>query len=392
MSAHRNPIARWMTAALLVLAAHSGCGDPNTDFLMSDEVRPANRLADEKSPYLLQHADNPVHWYPWGEAAFEAARRLDRPIFLSIGYATCHWCHVMEHESFEDSAVADLMNAAFVNIKVDREERPDVDDVYMTVCQALTNSGGWPLTIIMTPDRWPFFAGTYIPRESRFGRPGMLELIPRIQELWATQRDALLSDADKITGHLRAMAGGAPGEALTDTLLEDARAQLAERFDRRHGGFGERPKFPTPHNLLFLLRQYRRSGDPATLAMVETTLTAMRRGGLFDHVGFGFHRYSTDPQWLVPHFEKMLYDQAMLCLAYLEAWQVTGARRYADTAREIIAYVRRDMTGPGGAFYSAEDADSEGEEGKFYVWTLEEIRAVLDERSAERFIAAFNLI
>lgn len=349
-----------------------------------------NRLSREKSPYLLQHAENPVDWYPWGEEAFAAAKAQDKPIFLSIGYSTCHWCHVMAHESFEDPAVATLLNETFINIKVDREERPDVDDVYMTVCQMLTGSGGWPLSIIMTPAKEPFFAATYIPKERRFNRYGMLELIPQIKNLWETDRARLLESAQKITEALSQTASGLAAGQLPPEILKLAYSQLEESYDHRHGGFGSRPKFPTPHNLMYLLRFYRRSGHRQALEMVETTLQNMRRGGIFDQIGFGFHRYSTDEHWLVPHFEKMLYDQALLSMVYTEAFQVTGKEEYQTTVREILTYVLRDLADPAGGFYSAEDADSEGEEGKFYLWNNEEIRAVLGNREGDLFIKVFN--
>ena len=342
-----------------------------------------NRLAHEKSPYLLQHADNPVDWYPWGEAAFDAARTQDKPIFLSIGYSTCHWCHVMEHESFEDPIVAALMNEAFVNVKVDREERPDIDHVYMTVGQMMTGSGGWPLTIIMTPDRRPFFAATYIPRTSRMGRLGMIDLVPRVQQLWSSERERLMASADEIVGQLRSVqAPAADTELDSDRLLADAVRQLADRYDSRHGGFGAAPKFPSPHSLVFLLRYAASHDAPAARDMVLDTLAAMRRGGIFDQVGFGFHRYSTDAAWRLPHFEKMLYDQAMQLLAVTEAFQRTGDTDLRRTASEIMTYVLRDMRSPDGAFYSAEDADSEGEEGRFYVWTMDQLREVLGEDDA----------
>ena len=349
-----------------------------------------NRLADESSPYLLQHADNPVDWYPWGEAAFAAARRQDRPIFLSIGYATCHWCHVMEHESFEDADVAELMNRTFVNVKVDREERPDVDDVYMTVAQMLTGGGGWPLTIIMTPDGQPFYAATYIPRESRLGRPGMTDLVPRISQLWREQRDTILGSAQEISSHLERAVSADVSGAVDPGVVDAAYEQLARRFDPVNGGFGTAPKFPSPHTLLFLLSYGRLADEPKAVEMVERTLSRMRRGGIWDHLGFGFHRYSTDAEWLLPHFEKMLYDQAMLALAFSEAFDVTGDERYARTVREILRYVLRDMTSPEGAFYSAEDADSEGEEGRFYVWTLEQLRSTLPAADLELVTAAWG--
>ncbi len=353
--------------------------------------RKPNRLVNEKSPYLLQHAYNPVDWFPWGEAAFEKARKDDKPILLSIGYSTCHWCHVMERESFEDEEVARLMNETFVSIKVDREERPDIDHLYMTVCQMMTGGGGWPLNIVMGPDKKPFFAGTYFPKESRYGRIGMMDLSRRIKELWTTNRDDVKQSADKVMAALRQVPDDSPGEAPGADALETAYGQLAQRFDEAHGGFSQAPKFPTPHNMLFLLRYGKRTGDTKALAMVEKTLQALRMGGVYDHVGFGFHRYSTDAEWLVPHFEKMLYDQALLVMAYTEAYQATGKPEYETTAREIISYALRDMTAPEGGFYSAEDADSEGEEGKFYVWTLEELRRVLDPKEAELFAEAFNL-
>jgi uncharacterized protein YyaL (SSP411 family) len=351
----------------------------------------ANRLVREKSPYLLQHAYNPVDWYPWGSEAFETARRENKPIFLSIGYSTCHWCHVMERESFEDPEVARLMNEAFVSIKVDREERPDVDGIYMSVCQMLTGSGGWPLTIVMTPDKRPFYAATYIPKEDRFGRLGMMALVPRIQRAWAAQHDEILRSADQIVAGLQSLTASAGGESLGESTLKLSYQQLASRFDEIYGGFGNAPKFPTPHNLSFLLRYWKRSGDPRALEMVEKTLQAMRRGGIYDHLGFGLHRYSTDAQWLVPHFEKMLYDQALLVMAYTDAFQATRRKEYEKTAREILTYVLRDMTSPGGGFYSAEDADTEGKEGLSYVWRLDEIRQVLGPQEADWVIRVFNV-
>ncbi|MBW2184734.1 MAG: thioredoxin domain-containing protein [Deltaproteobacteria bacterium] len=353
--------------------------------------RPYNRLKFEKSPYLLQHADNPVEWYPWGQEAFEKARKENKPIFLSIGYSTCHWCHVMEHESFEDPEVARLMNEAFICIKVDREERPDIDKIYMTVCQMLTGSGGWPLTIIMTPDKKPFFAATYIPKESRFGRAGMVDLIPQIKERWATNQSELLNSASQIVSFLTQTPPDSSAKELDHTTLQSAFNQLSQRFDQSYGGFSSSPKFPTPHNLLFLLRYWKRSGDKHALAMVEKTLQAMRLGGIYDHVGYGFHRYSTDGRWFLPHFEKMLYDQAMLAMAYTEAYQATGNEEYEKTAREIFTYVLRDMTAKDGGFFSAEDADSEGEEGKFYLWSQDEIQRILTKEESELIIKIFNL-
>jgi uncharacterized protein YyaL (SSP411 family) len=341
-----------------------------------------NRLIEEQSPYLLQHAANPVDWYPWGEEAFQRARLEDRPVFLSIGYSTCHWCHVMEHESFEDPGVAALLNESFVAIKVDREERPDIDAVYMTVCQMTTGHGGWPLTIVMTPDKQPFFAGTYFPRESRGGRIGMLELLPQLRDHWLHARQQVEGSAERIVTALSEQATRGAGGELDESALEAAFGQLAGNYDRLQGGFGKAPKFPTPHNLLFLLRYWQRTGRDEALVMVETTLRAMRRGGVFDQVGFGFHRYSTDARWLLPHFEKMLYDQALLAMAYTEAYQATGRAEHADVAREILTYVLRDMTDPTGGFYSAEDADSEGREGKFYVWSANQLEEVLGPEDA----------
>jgi len=350
-----------------------------------------NRLANEKSPYLLQHADNPVDWHPWGDEAFEKAEMEDKPIFLSIGYSTCHWCHVMAHESFEDPEVAALMNEAFISIKVDREERPDIDNIYMTVCQMLTGQGGWPLTIIMAPDKKPFYAATYIPKRTSYGRIGMLDLAPKVKELWQTNRRQLLDDAEKITVHLRAAAPEGPGEVLGRSVIDEAYNRLVMDFDGQHGGFGSAPKFPTPHVLMFLLRYWHHTGQNRALAMAESTLQAMAGGGIKDHLGFGFHRYSVDQSWLIPHFEKMLYDQALLTMAYTEAFQATGKEQYRTVAEEILSYVLRDMTDHEGGFHSAEDADSEGEEGKFYIWTETEIREVLGQGDADLAIRVFNI-
>ncbi|HYF02707.1 MAG TPA: thioredoxin domain-containing protein [Patescibacteria group bacterium] len=343
-----------------------------------------NALAQEKSPYLLQHAHNPVNWMPWSEEAFKKAADEDKPVFLSIGYSTCHWCHVMEHESFENEEIAQMMNDTFVCVKVDREERPDIDHVYMAVTQMMTGHGGWPMTVVMTPDKKPFFAGTYFPPRARFGRSGMFELIPKIAEVWKTQRKKISESAEEITSHLKkTMDGVSAGMALGEESLKSAFDVLSKNFDGERGGFGQKPKFPTPHVFLFLLRYWKRSGDITAIAMVEKTLQEMRRGGIYDHIGFGFHRYSTDRNWLLPHFEKMLYDQAMLALSYIELYQATHNEDYAQTAREIFTYVLRDMTSPDGGFYSAEDADSEGEEGKFYVWTEAELREILGDSDAE---------
>ncbi len=351
----------------------------------------SNRLIHEKSPYLLQHAHNPVDWYPWGDEAFEKAQAEDKPVFLSIGYSTCHWCHVMERESFEDGEVARLLNEGFVSIKVDREERPDIDNVYMVVCQSMTGGGGWPLTIIMTPEKRPFFAATYVPKRARFGRSGMVELLPQVLAVWRDRRSDATGLADRIAESLAGLSRTAPGGDVGIALLDAAYRDLSESFDERHGGFGGAPKFPTPDRIRFLLRHWRRTGDTDALEMVERTLRSMRRGGVYDHVGFGFHRYSTDDRWLLPHFEKMLYDQALLAVAYLEAFQATGNEEYALTAREIFTYVLRDMSSPEGGFCSAEDADSEGEEGKFYLWTEQELREALAPAEAELAVSVFNV-
>ena len=353
--------------------------------------RPPNKLIREKSPYLLQHAYNPVDWHPWGDEAFNKAAKEDKPIFLSIGYSTCHWCHVMEKGSFEDADVARLMNETFVCIKVDREERPDIDSAYMAVCQMITGSGGWPLTIIITPDKRPFFAGTYIPKESRFGRMGMLDLIANVKELWQLRRKDIMDSAEKITYALSSASEIQGEEELGEAAIKETFERLSQIFDAGHGGFGYTPKFPTPHHLTFLLRCWKRAGDAQALLMAEKTLQGMRCGGIYDHVGFGFHRYSTDSEWLLPHFEKMLYDQALIAMAYIEAYQAADKEEYKKTAQGIFNYVLRDMADKDGGFYSAEDADSEGEEGKFYLWTTEEVRNLLGEDDAKLIIRVFHL-
>ncbi len=372
------------------------------DNILQFKQKKQNRLAGEKSPYLLQHAENPVDWYAWGEEAFERARAEDKPIFLSIGYATCHWCHVMERECFEDTEVADVMNSGYICIKVDREERPDIDQVYMTVAQLISHSGGWPLNIIMTPEKKPFFAGTYIPKRGRFDSPGMMELLPHVKKLWLENRDDLVGSADKITKALVGMdAKLAVAEPGLETASPDAGVsglewmdaaykELADHFDPVNGGFGGASKFPTPHNLDFLIRHSARTGNDHALLMAEKTLKMMRLGGIFDHVGFGFHRYSTDARWMLPHFEKMLYDQALIADAYTEAYQATKNDFYKQTAREVMDYVLRDMTDNKGGFHSAQDADSEGVEGKFYVWSLDELEDVLGSE-AEFCMKVFNV-
>jgi uncharacterized protein YyaL (SSP411 family) len=351
-------------------------------------MKKPNKLIYEKSPYLLQHAYNPVNWYPWGEEAFEKARNEDKPVFLSIGYSTCHWCHVMEKESFEDEEVAGLMNQYFVSIKVDREERPDLDGIYMLVCQMITGSGGWPLSIIITPDKKPFYAGTYFPKEDRFGRMGMLSLIPGIYKVWKNQREEILKSVNEISSALNSSLTKQTVKEINENVLDKAFNYFSNQFDIENGGFGTSPKFPTPHNVLFLLRYWKRKNSKKALEMVEKTLECMYRGGIYDHIGFGFHRYSTDKIWLVPHFEKMIYDQALLVNAYIEAFQATKKEFYKNAAEEVLNYVLRDMTSPAGGFYSAEDADSEGEEGKFYLWTKEEIERIL---TGEDLSLALNL-
>ncbi|AXV36995.1 MAG: thioredoxin domain-containing protein [Methanobacterium sp. BRmetb2] len=354
------------------------------------EAEYTNKLIKEKNPYLLQHAHNPVDWYPWSEEAFQKAKDENKPIFLSIGYSTCHWCHVMAHESFEDPDVAQLMNETFISIKVDREERPDIDSVYMTVCQVITGTGGWPLSIIMTPNKKPFFAGTYIPKDTIYGRTGLKDITLNIKELWSKNPEEALKSADKIVDVVEEISLTSPGDQLDESILKKAYSMFQESYDENYGGFGMIQKFPSPHNLMFLLRYHMRYDDQKALEMVEKTLSSMKNGGIYDHIGHGFHRYSVDPQWLVPHFEKMLYDQAMIAIAYIEAFQITRNPLYKKTAQEIFTYVLRDMQSNEGGFYSAEDADSEGVEGKFYVWTKNEFIDVLGE-DAELMSRIFNV-
>ncbi|NLK00081.1 MAG: thioredoxin domain-containing protein [Clostridia bacterium] len=351
----------------------------------------SNRLADEKSPYLLQHAHNPVDWYPWGEKAFDRALGEDKPIFLSIGYSTCHWCHVMERESFEDGEVAEILNKYFVAVKVDREERPDIDTIYMSFCQALTGSGGWPLTVFLTPEQKPFYAGTYFPKHSQQGMPGLMELLESIHEAWDNNREDLISSGDQITEIVeKQVFHHSPGELKKD-ILHRAYHHLEEIFDPGDGGFGTAPKFPSPHQLTFLLRYWRLTNNEKALDMVEKTLESMYRGGIYDHIGFGFARYSVDQKWLVPHFEKMLYDNALLALCYGEAYQATQRPLYKKVVKEIFTYILRDMSHEKGGFYSAEDADSEGVEGKFYIWTPEEIKKVLGEELGEAYCETYDI-
>jgi uncharacterized protein YyaL (SSP411 family) len=353
----------------------------------------ANRLAQELSPYLLQHAGNPVDWRPWNAEALGAARQEQKPIFLSIGYSSCHWCHVMAHESFEDPDIARLLNRHFVSIKVDREERLDLDQIYMEAVQMMTGRGGWPMSVFLTPEGKPFFGGTYWPPHARGGMPGFDQVLGAVADAWQNRSEELLAQAERMTQSLREVVEqgfDAARAELDDTPRAEAEAALRQSFDAQQGGFGPPPKFPQPLALRWLLGRWRRSGDDALLEMVTTTLDHMAQGGLFDHLGGGFHRYSVDGRWLVPHFEKMLYDNASLAVCYLEAWQATGQPRYAEVVRQTLDYLLRDMTDPLGGFYSGEDADSEGEEGKFYLWTPGEIQAVLGPQAAELFCRVYD--
>jgi uncharacterized protein YyaL (SSP411 family) len=344
-----------------------------------------NHLKNEKSPYLKQHVNNPVDWYPWGDEAFKKAKAENKPIFLSIGYSTCHWCHVMEHESFEDQAVAKLLNDSFVSIKVDREERPDIDSVFMMVCQMMTGQGGWPLTIFLTPDQKPFFAGTYFPKSSKYGRVGMVDILPRIQDIWKNNKTELAQTVDGIQAALNASQVKSTQSPDFDLqqLVDKTKEELSEMFDAENGGFGTKPKFPSPHKLIFLLENYKLTNDKESLEMVEKTLFKMHQGGFYDHIGDGFHRYSTDEKWILPHFEKMLYDQAWLSYAYTYCYELTRNPFFKTIAQNTYDFVAREMTSPEGGFYSAFDADSEGEEGKFYVWTVQELEKIL---SAEELV------
>jgi uncharacterized protein YyaL (SSP411 family) len=344
-----------------------------------------NRLAEETSPYLRQHKDNPVDWYPWGEEAFARARAEDKPVLLSVGYAACHWCHVMAHESFEDPETAAVINDLFVNVKVDREERPDVDAIYMDAVQAMVGRGGWPMTVFLTPDGRPFFGGTYFPNTPRAGMPSFIQLCQAVAETWRERRADVDEQAERLTSALNQSTNLAAGssEPPGAELLRAASTALSSRFDPKWGGFGGAPKFPQPDQLDLLLRNYARTHDRATLAIVTTTLDAMASGGIYDQLGGGFHRYSVDARWLVPHFEKMLYDQALIARAYLHAWKVTGHGRYLQVLSETIDYVRRDLHHPDGGFFSSEDADSEGVEGKFYVWQLAELQEELGAGAPE---------
>lgn len=353
--------------------------------------RKPNRLINEKSPYLLQHAHNPVEWFPWGEEAFSKAQREGKPVFLSIGYSTCHWCHVMEEESFADQEVADYLNEHYISIKVDREERPDIDNYYMSVCQALTGSGGWPLTVLLAPDKKPFYAGTYFPKRRKMGHMGLMEVLTQIQQRWSANAESILEMSEQIVTELNEKMSQHESGTVDEELIQRAYRQFEESYDQEYGGFGSEPKFPSPHNLMFLMNYYKVYKERKALDMVETTLLRMYQGGIYDHVGFGFSRYATDQKWLIPHFEKMLYDNALLAMAYLEAYQLTEKQLYADISQSIFTYVLRDMTSPEGAFYSAEDADSEGVEGKFYLFSREEIEDTLGVEEMHRYCNVYGI-
>jgi uncharacterized protein YyaL (SSP411 family) len=363
---------------------------------MADSQTPThstNRLARETSPYLLQHAHNPVDWYPWGPEALERAKAEDKPIFLSVGYSACHWCHVMEHESFENPQIAALMNAHFVNIKVDREERPDIDNIYMAAVQAMNGQGGWPMSVFLTPDQQPFFGGTYYPPQDTRGMPGFARVLDSVSHAWKERRTEIVGAAGEMSTQLRQITstGAATTDELTTKVLDDAYRKLARTFDPTHGGFGSAPKFPHPMDVKVLLRQFSRTGDTVPLSMARLTLDKMARGGIYDHLGGGFARYSTDERWLVPHFEKMLYDNALLTSAYLEAFEATQEPEYARVAQETLNYVLREMTDTNGGFYSTQDADSEGVEGKYYVWALGEIQQILGDSRAKAFAYVHDL-
>ncbi|MCI8634095.1 MAG: thioredoxin domain-containing protein [Eubacterium sp.] len=350
----------------------------------------SNHLKYTSSPYLLQHAENPVDWYPWCEEAFEKARKEDKPVFLSIGYSTCHWCHVMAHESFENRTTAEILNRYFISIKVDREERPDIDSVYMSVCQAFTGSGGWPVSIFMTWDKKPFLAGTYFPVQPKYGMPGFSDLLLAVERQWNSNRDDLLRSADQIIAHLK-QPQVSGNSADQENFSERAVQLFLKSFDGVYGGFEEAPKFPIPHNLWFLTLYAKQNSRPDVLDMAEKTLTQMRKGGIFDHIGYGFSRYSTDRYFLVPHFEKMLYDNALLIIAYASVYSITQKQLYLDTAEKTAQYVLREMTSADGGFYSGQDADSEGKEGKYYTFALTEIMDVLGKERGKQFSEAFDI-
>jgi hypothetical protein len=366
--------------------------DLDKNSLPSDGGPEFNRLIFARSPYLLQHAENPVDWYQWGDEAFDKAKREDKPVFLSIGYATCHWCHVMERESFEDRDVASVLNRNFVSIKVDREERPDIDDQYMTVAQMVLEGGaGWPLSAFLGSDRKPFYVATYIPKQARPGMPGIVDILDKIAEVWRTKRDVVETTCETIIKNLAAKAEPTPAAIPESGVISDAYNYLETIYDREWGGFGAAPKFPRPLYLSFLLRFWKKEGNSLALEMVENSLKMMSKGGIYDQLGFGFHRYSVDQHWQAPHFEKMLYDQGMLAIVYLEAFQVTGEPFYKNVAEEIFTFVLADMTSQEGGFYSARDADSEGAEGKFYLWTPTEVQSILGEKAAETVCGLYDI-
>jgi uncharacterized protein len=388
--------ARWLAAVALMLSAAIVFGAENSvkeEARMEQKHSHTNRLAKEKSPYLLQHQHNPVDWYAWGNEAFEKARKENKPILLSIGYSTCHWCHVMERESFEDETLAKFLNEHFVAIKVDREERPDVDKIYMTAMQAMGLGGGWPLNAFLTPELKPFYGGTYFPPQAKYGRPSFLQVLENVHELWTTRHGDVLASANDMQKQLQRITTQESdhGRELSPAILEGAARAFKNEYDSKNGGFGRAPKFPRPTQPQFLLRWGVRHNDKEAIKMVLHTCDAMAAGGMYDQLGGGFARYSVDEKWLVPHFEKMLYDNAQLIHLYLDAFLVSGEKRYADVARDIIRYVLRDMTHRDGGFFSAEDADSEGKEGKFYAWTKEELEKLLTKEEAEAAIKYFGL-
>jgi len=399
---------------LMLVSLMSGCqSNEQQESIVPEtpkEVKQAsNRLIHEKSPYLLQHADNPVDWYPWGDEAFEKAKKEDKPIFLSIGYSTCHWCHVMEHESFEDPIVSSKINEYFIPIKVDREERPDIDNIYMSAVMAMTGRGGWPLTVVLTHDKKPFFGGTYFPPYAKWGSPGLMDVMESIHNTWTNNREKVFETSSQLTDMLIQRAtNDAQAGPLSPDVLQNSFRQLNSSYDSAYGGFGSSPKFPTSHNLSLLLRHWKRASEPKALEIVEKTLKAMAAGGMYDHIGGGFHRYATDRQWQIPHFEKMLYDQAILSRTYLEAYQITKNEFYADITREVFDYVLRDLHHAKGGFYSAEDADSldpdefknitpdpnqshEKKEGSFYLWREAEIDELLDKVDTQVFKYHFGI-
>ena len=378
------------TVGLIIMTGNAAIGEKEMPTVTVTHKH-TNRLIKESSPYLLQHAHNPVDWYPWGAEAFERAKREDKPIFLSIGYSTCHWCHVMKRESFENKQIAKIMNEHFISIKVDREQRPDVDQIYMDAVVMMTGSGGWPLSVFLTTDGKPFYGGTYFPPKDAYGRPGFEHVLLAIADAWKNRRQELVESAGKLSEFLESPTGPVEKKELSPQMLKKAFDHFRDTFDTVNGGFGIVPKFPQPTNLSMLLCYWYRTGDEQALEMVKRTLDAMAKGGIYDHIGGGFHRYATDTRWLVPHFEKMLYDQALLSKVYLQAYQITKNQEYVRIAKEIFDYVLRDMTDIDGGFYSAEDADSEGKEGVFYLWNPEQIASVLDKDQASLFNAYYSV-